>query len=41
MGANDPRGRGHFGPRGHGWQNVGRRPLNIATYLIMVTEKIF
>ena len=25
-------GRGKFGPEGHGWQDLWRRPLNIATY---------
>ena len=32
MGTNDPPGSGQFGPRGHGWQDLCRRPLNIATY---------
>ena len=34
MGANDPRGTAIFGPQGHGWQDLCRRPPNIATYLI-------
>ena len=32
MGANDPRGRGQFGPQGLDWQDFYRGPLNIATY---------
>ena len=32
MGANDPLGHGQFGPQGHGWQDICRRPPNIATY---------
>ena len=34
MGANDPPGRGHFGPQGHDWQDLYRGPLNIATHKI-------
>ena len=34
MGANEPIGCGQFGSQGHGWQDLCRRPLNIASYLI-------
>ena len=34
MGANDPRGGAIFDPRGHDWQDLYRRPLNIATHKI-------
>ena len=27
-------GRGQFGPQGHGWQDLCRRPFNIASYFI-------
>ena len=33
IGVNEPWGVGKFGPKGHGWQNLCREPLNIATYL--------
>ena len=43
VGANDPRGLINL-DQGHGWQDLCKRPLNIATYLIckfslMVSEK--
>ena len=34
MGVHDPLGRGQFGPQGLDWQDLCRRPLNIATYKI-------
>ena len=34
MGANDPLDVANLDPRGHGWQDLCRRPLNIISYLI-------
>ena len=34
MGANDSWGVANLDPQGHGWQDLCRRPLNIASYLI-------
>ena len=34
MGANDPSGVWPIWTQGHGWQDLCRRPLNIASYLI-------
>ena len=45
MGLHDPLGRGLFGPRGLDWQDLCRRPLNIASYKVykpwasLVSEK--
>ena len=31
-GSQEPLGRGQFEPQGHGWQDLCRRPLDVATY---------
>ena len=44
MGANDPRGVANLDPRGHGWQDLCRRPqhrfiLNLLALGLIVSEK--